>query len=501
MRRTAAIVRPTGSFDEAMAREAQIVGTSRDEFIFINDISLADTAEGGAGDDVILGDRAPDAASPLLGIDSTRQDAWNLHVIQGTVRRTAQSLHYEKVFRGGTGDDWLAPGCARDVAHGGDGDDVIYGEGGEDELHGGDGDDVVSGDNLSDASFAFGRLDDHGDDVIDGGRGDDLLFGNLGDDRLSGGEGNDVLHGDDPAAAAWRSGDDELWGGDGEDLLFGGAGDDQLSGDDGNDVLIGGQGNDTLVGGGGNDCLYSDSHDPGAPAPLVHASAHMSTLMVGLHVGQTGTGVQHMKLLLERIEALGPDRDGRHAVNQLYGGGGNDLLVSGGGNDWLDGGEGNDRLSGGAGDDVLDGGTGNDRLSGGAGNDQLQGGDGKDRLSGGAGDDVLDGGAGNDLLKGGRGNDVYHIVLGGGADTIVEADDRAGGEDRVQFGDGIVASQLQARVSGQDLVIHLNATDSVTLQDWFQGSGRRVEQLLLSNGVAIDVDTLVAAIPQPPLTV
>ena len=63
----------------------------------------------------------------------------------------------------------------------------------------------------------------------------------------------------------------------------------------------------------------------------------------------------------------------------------------------LTGGQGNDAFYGDAQANLLDGAAGNDYLSGGAGSDTLQGGTGNDSLVGGTGDDDLQGGIGIDL--------------------------------------------------------------------------------------------------------
>lgn len=98
--------------------------------------------------------------------------------------------------------------------------------------------------------------------------------------------------------------------------------------------------------------------------------------------------------------------------DQLYGDAGNDILRGGGGCDRLEGGDGDDELRAGEGGDTLIGGNGNDLLKGGQGSDWLDGGAGNDRLSGMAGDDVLLGGAGDDLLMGGSGRDLQIAGLG-----------------------------------------------------------------------------------------
>jgi len=102
--------------------------------------------------------------------------------------------------------------------------------------------------------------------------------------------------------------------------------------------------------------------------------------------------------------------------DQVSGGNGNDVIVGGSGNDALCGDGGNDVIHGGLGDDTLFGETGNDKLFGDAGNDLLLGGDGNDFLFGSIGNDELYGQAGNDQLYGDPGNDI--VVGGDGNDKL-----------------------------------------------------------------------------------
>jgi len=169
------------------------------------------------------------------------------------------------VANGGDGDDTLIGGSATDTLSGGRGADVLSGNGGADllfadsnlrfdevsrnDLRGGDGADTI-----------FGAA---GQDFIDGGYGSDHLFGRGGNDTiyaaygvldfgsnfLSGEGGNDRVYGAD--------GDDVIDCGYGDDLGAGGGGNDRMLGGDGVDQLVGGSGNDTLDGGGGfGDRLY-----------------------------------------------------------------------------------------------------------------------------------------------------------------------------------------------------------------------------------------------------
>ena len=112
--------------------------------------------------------------------------------------------------------------------------------------------------------------------------------------------------------------------------------------------------------------------------------------------------------------------------HDIYGSGGNDLLIGSDYNDFIAGGSGNDTIFGGDGDDAVDGGGSNDEIYGQGGNDVLFGGVGSSPASGvgcelqtafiaagssylakgGSGDDTIYGGSGNDCIDAGSGDDV-----------------------------------------------------------------------------------------------
>jgi len=90
-----------------------------------------------------------------------------------------------------------------------------------------------------------------GNDRISGGAGNDTIRGGAGNDVIKGADGDDLLRGD--------AGNDIIYGGRGNDTLAGAGGNDKLYGDAGNDLIRGGAGNDTIVGGPGLDRLYGDA--------------------------------------------------------------------------------------------------------------------------------------------------------------------------------------------------------------------------------------------------
>jgi Ca2+-binding RTX toxin-like protein len=129
-----------------------------------------------------------------------------------------------------------------------------------------------------------------------------------------------------------------------------------------------------------------------------------------------------------------------HSAALVFGGSGNDTIVTGVGADAINGGPGNDRLFGHDGPDSLNGGAGNDVVDGESGDDFVFGGDGKDNLKGEDGHDLLKGGNGNDLLSGGNQGD--RLFGGAGKDTL----HGNAGKDLLDGGEG--DDQLHSRDGG-----------------------------------------------------
>lgn len=358
-----------GSFTAATIdlREAEIVGENAGGYISrvagvqggftIANGATIENAEGGEGDDILVGNGQDNILRGFGGNDTLR------------------GLGGNDTLDGGEGDDLLYGGADDDTYYVTENDQVF-------EEQGGGRDTVIAlCDSFTLSAFAEDLQFDASvttivagrgnarDNTITGGRGgsrlfgfggDDTLIGDLEDDELRGGTGADTLRG--------NSGSDLLFGDAGDDALFGDVGEDTLRGGNGDDALDGGASNDTLEGGDGDDTLFGDTGD-----------------------------------------------------DLLSGGEGNDTLDGGASNDTLNGDDGNDRLSGSTGADDLSGGKGNDRLDGGSDSDILRGGGGNDRLDGGTGDDRMVGGNGNDTFFVDNTQDVVVEIGGGngGRDTVV----------------------------------------------------------------------------------
>lgn len=332
-------------------------------------------AEGGAGDDIIVGGNAADT---LWGDSAT--DHLN---VRGNDSITG--LGGDDRIYGGPGNDYLnGDGAGNPADRSTYGNDSIYGMQGDDVILGDLGNDTIYGDwqTVWDGSMptnaARELLNAQGRDKISGGEGDDRIFGGGGDDEIAGHGGNDTISGD--------GGNDQIYGGLGRDTLIGNLGDDWIYGEGDDDTIYGELGDDFMFGGDGNDTLFG------------------------------GYGNDHM------VGEAGDDT--------LKGEWGNDRLFGVDGDDTLDGGDGNDSLRGDDGDDILMGQAGDDTIEGGRGDDRMVGGAGSDSFDRRAWFENIDGVAnGHDMILTAdyRDDYVYDYVYNDGGDGVLR-----GGEDSIE---------------------------------------------------------------------
>jgi Ca2+-binding RTX toxin-like protein len=269
---------------------------------------------------------------------------------------------------GGDGDDYVWGADDTDTVYGGAGDDIVVESDGGDTLYGGAGVDTLSLSYLSffggghpavtfdfvrpahgtalitpdgNAAYSVERLDATGSnfndvfkggvlgDEIEGWSGNDRLFGRGGNDRMFGENGNDKMFGgagDDLLAGGGN--DDTLYGGRGDDTLFGGGGGDLYGG---NDALDGGPGADTFSGGFGHtDITYADSKAG------VYADLESGFGFGGDAEGDRFLGEMHGKLIGSAFA------DRLVGADELYGGNGDDELVTGTQTSIMEGGAGKD---------------------------------------------------------------------------------------------------------------------------------------------------------------
>ncbi|EXB49421.1 hemolysin-type calcium-binding repeat family protein [Acinetobacter baumannii 146457] len=213
------------------------------------------------------------------------------------------------------------------------------------------------------------------------------------------------------------------------DIIEGTSGNDYLDGDRGSDILLGGRGDDTYFVDVSTDTIV-ERNDQGIDHVMSQSDFSLSDYVENL------TLVNDTAALLGVGNGLNNMIKGNQNENRLEGHGGNDRLDGGLGADTLLGGLGNDiYIVDNAGDNVIENmdegidlvysditytltdhvenltltgyenntGTGNEL------NNIIIGNDGSNLLMGLQGNDILDGGAGADTLLGGAGNDIYYV--------------------------------------------------------------------------------------------
>ena len=133
------------------------------------------------------------------------------------------------------------------------------------------------------------------------------------------------------------------------------------------------------------------------------------------------------------------------------------------------------------------GGAGNDTINGNDGDDIMDGGSGDDILKGGNGSDILTGGTGNDVLSGGNGADTYIFNLGDGEDIIDNYDPSNWRNDRIVFGEGILAEDIfVTRQAGDLYLTNRKSKDRIKVKDFFNDDWYKVESFHTSDGRTLD---------------
>jgi Ca2+-binding RTX toxin-like protein len=341
----------------------------------------------------------------------------------------------------------------RDNIRGLDGNDTLKGLGGDDHLHGDAGDDVLEGGDGNDTLFGG-----DGNDTLNGGLGEDALFGGAGDDTLighadadsfDGGEGIDTVDFTystrnftiDLATEIidWSSTTggiesiinvENVIGSSGDNTIIGDGADNRIEGRDGNDTIDGGAGDDVLIGGDGNDLIYGgDGSDT-------------------IYLDKPG--------------------DNRYGTDTAHGGDGDDAIYGVNGSNTIYGDAGDDYIPGGndlstADVDYLYGGDGNDTIvSGQTTTPSSSRASWGDQMFGEAGDDTITGGKAEDTIVGGAGNDTLVFNLGDGQDQIT---DFQNGSDLLDF--------TNTALSFADLIVTTNGTSTLISYD----NGQQIELL------------------------
>jgi hypothetical protein len=251
----------------------------------------------------------------------------------------------------GDGNDRLEHGTVGGKVEGGSGDDDIRVTNGIYQISGGPGADTIDATGALTATVSYldhaegvaVRLNGLADDGAPG-EGDNVLGAVTG---IRGGAGNDRLE-----AGPTGSG---LFGEGGDDVLVGSPERDTIDGGDGADQLLAGAGDDYIGGGAGPDVLGG--------GPGVDEVAYGGREPLRLSIGDGPND-----------GAAGEGDDIQEDVENLAGGGGDDVLVGDGDANRLIAYGGRDVLRGGAGPDLLIGWDDGDELDAGPGSDRVQAG-------------------------------------------------------------------------------------------------------------------------------
>ncbi|MFC1833811.1 calcium-binding protein [Thermodesulfobacteriota bacterium] len=132
--------------------------------------------------------------------------------------------------------------------------------------------------------------------------------------------------------------------------------------------------------------------------------------------------------------------------------------------------EGADQIYGTTGPDELSDAGGDDHIYGSHDNDILHGEEDNDTLFGGLGHDILDGGPGDDHMEGENGSDAYLLAEGFGNDTIYDWERNPGSFDTIEFGDGILPTDIRTeRLEDATILTIAETGDSVTVIQWLSG--------------------------------
>lgn len=387
-----------------------ILGEGGNDTIFSSTLG-GSLIDGGADNDILQSRGPGDTVLGNDGNDSLRSQQLRT-VLIGNQGRDTLSADLTASLYGGVDNDFLIGQSTGNYLFGNkDADTLLGGIQGGDYLYGGQGDDQIGFVNASGQSNLSGVLvagavggSNQGNNYVSGDKGRDSIVGvNTGDsllggddndsiigvgslNLLDGGSGNDTVSVLNPTATLQFSTSPAVVGLS-QITLMGGAGDDSLYGGvgrfaEGQNYMDGGDGNDTIRSFAIQDALYGGEGND----LIITANPNVLTTQ-----GST-------------------TQPGFVGESTLYGGGGNDTLLAAFSTDYLFGDAGNDSLSGQF--SALDGGDGNDTLYGGNWTLDIPGATKAPAVT-------LSGGSGNDYIYGALGT-VANIYNGGlGDDTII----------------------------------------------------------------------------------
>ena len=372
----------------------------------------------------------------------------------------------DKIVRYGTqGDDNIEGTAEQEAVFGQAGNDTIYTRQGDDLVYGGDGDDYI--DTCEDNDKIYGE---NGNDTIVTGWGNDTVYGgdgndsihNTGDrDYLDGGDGNDTLIG------YWAGGDTFIGGKGNDDITASSTNDTFIFNlGDGNDTILDSQGTDTIKFGEGitaENTIFTGLDQDNAMI-ITFTNSDDSILIKNATVAPENR-IEYYEFADGTVLTI----DDVLSKVTTHGTSENDVLI--------------DSLLA----EKLYGYAGHDSITV-RNNDTVYGGDGNDSLISHGSNNVLVGEQGNDYLEGAVWNDTYVFNLGDGNDTILDNN----GTDTLKFGEGITAENTIFSTEGTHIKITFkNSDDSILLSDAANSADRRIETFEFSDGTILTKEEML----------
>jgi len=411
-----------------------------------------DSMSGGAGDDTYFVDNAGDVVTEAASQGSDTVNSTIDYTLTANLENLTLLGAVATQGTGNAADNILTANDIGNILSAGAGNDTLIGGAGNDTLIGGVGNDTYV-------------VNNQGDIVVENAaEGTDIVKSSV-NYTLGSNVENLTLTGTTANRAEGNSLDNMIVGNDVGDTLVGGAGNDTITGGLGNDILDGGTGQDAMRGGAGDDTYIVDNQ----------LDQTIETLL-GVDAGGYDTVKASVNYVLaDQVENLiltgsATTGTGNAFDNILTANDSGNTLSGLAGNDALFGGVGNDTLDGGSGVDILNGGAGNDTLTDMSGNNALLGAAGDDTITAGNGNDLIAGGAGSDVINAGGGSNVIAFNRGDGADTVIST---IGTSNTLSFGRGISYTDITLSKTGNDLLLNMGASDSITLKDWYASASNK----------------------------
>ena len=114
-------------------------------------------------------------------------------------------------------------------------------------------------------------------------------------------------------------------------------------------------------------------------------------------------------------------------------------------------------------------------------NHLIMGGAGSDAITAAGGNDILIGGAGNDVITTGSGTDIIAFNKGDGQDVVNAV---SGQNNVLSLGGNFAYNDLALARNGNDLVLDIGASDSITFQGWYAGNNNIVDLQVIASAMS-----------------